>query len=482
MKLLQMAKIKKTMSAALLLLMLAPMPALAADKNAAAPADPVKEVLNLLEKNHVSAPTHDSLSASAIKGMVESLKDPYTVYFTKDEWKQFTNSLEQNYVGIGVRVGEDKEGILVVEVFADTPAAAVGLQRGDIITAVEGKPIAGEKLDDVIKKILGEEGTQVGLTVKRGDSSFDVKPTRKQVQIPVVTSHLFDGGVGYIQVTSFSSEADEQFASHMETLKKNGMKSLVIDLRDNPGGLLDTARGIAKLFVKEGTLIHTKDRDNADDPVPITNGTTQPFPVTMLVNENSASASEVLTGALQDYLQVHVVGTKTFGKGSVQNVFPLSNGGALKVTIEEYLTPKKRPVNQVGLTPDIPAEGDVPQLVTALRTAGLSGFKLDIDRRNISLNGFDLTDSFNVVQQNDRLYVPARVLAALVNAAVTWNDAAQSVEIASSAGSISYAVGSNTEDMIFQNGTTYVDVSRFAETFSQLKWSQSGGQISLSVG
>jgi len=220
MKTLPLAALKKTISAALILFMLSSFPALAAVQATAASGDQVNEVLNLLEKYHVSAPTKDSLSTAAIQGMVESLQDPYTVYFTKEDLKQFESGLEQNYVGIGVRVSEDSEGILVVEVFNGSPAELAGLKRGDIITAVEGQPVAGKKLEEVTKNIMGPEGTQVSLTVKRDNNTFEVTSTRKQVQIPVVTSHLFDNGVGYVKVTSFSSEADEKFAQSLETLKQ----------------------------------------------------------------------------------------------------------------------------------------------------------------------------------------------------------------------------------------------------------------------
>ncbi|TBL80188.1 S41 family peptidase [Paenibacillus thalictri] len=480
-KLTMASRLKKSVSAAIVLMMLTPFSAFAADANAtSSSADQVKEILDMLQQNHVSAPSADNLSTAAIKGMVDSLKDPYTVYFTKNEWQQFTDSLEQNYVGIGVRVGEDKDGILIVQVFGGSSAEAAGIKRGDIITKVEGAATAGKKLDDVISTILGTAGTEVNLTIKRGDSSFDVKTTRKQVQIPVVTSHMFANGVGYINVSSFSAEADELFASNLDTLKQQGLKTLLIDLRNNPGGLLDSALNISKLFIKEGVLIHTKDRDNVDDPVLIQGGATQPFPVVMLVDEYSASASEVLTGALQDYNHVKVVGTKTFGKGSVQSVYPLANGGALKVTIEEYLTPNMRKVNKVGLTPDIESQGEVPQLITALRTAGLTSFTLEQNRRNTSLNSYELNDSFNIVSQNGRTYIPSRVLAALVGADVSWNEADKSVVVA--AGDISAAFSTaESGDSLNQEGTSFIDVSKFADTFKQLKWSQDGGVLKLSV-
>jgi carboxyl-terminal processing protease len=468
-KLLQLSMVRKTLYAGLVLTMLSPLHAFAAEKSAGASAsERVSEVLELLEGSHVSAPSKDSLANAAIAGMVDSLKDPYTVYFSEEEWNQFEGSLEQHYVGIGVRVGEDKEGILIVEVFAGTPAEAAGLRRGDIIT-----------LDDVVKTILGPEGSTVNLTVKRDDSTFDIKPSRKQVQIPVVVSRMYDNGVGYMQLSSFSSDADESVTKHLDQLKSKGMTSLVFDLRNNGGGLLDSALNIAKLFIKEGVLIHTKDRDNVDDPVVIKNGTTQAFPLYILVNEYSASASEVLTGALQDYgVVAKVIGVNTFGKGSVQQVHPLKGGGALKITIEEYLTPNMRKVNKVGLQPDVQTEGDIPQLITALRVAGVQSFTIQANKRNISVNGADLSETFNFYNENGRAYVPSRVLAALTDASITWNAETETVDITAGSTTASFEVA-DQGDMINKAGVSYMDVSVFASLFPQLSWSMEGDVLTL---
>lgn len=220
---------------------------------------------------------------------------------------------------------------------------------------------------------MGEPGTEVKLQIVRDGATSELTVKRERIQVPVVIANRFQG-VGYVRILSFSSDADEMTALFLDGLQAPGeLKSLVVDLRDNPGGLLETAQQLARLFVKEGTLIHTKNRNNTDEPVTFSGGETQPFPVYFLVNGNSASASEVLTGALQDYKAITVIGTKTYGKGSVQEVVPLQSGGALKVTVEEYLTPKLRKVNGVGLEPDVKVEGgEVPELLTALRTAGLN--------------------------------------------------------------------------------------------------------------
>jgi carboxyl-terminal processing protease len=449
---------------------------LAADNTDAAR---IQEALDLIETNHVSAPTKKSLSDIAIQSMVASLNDPYTVYFSPDELKKFENSVENNYVGIGVRVSDLPEGVYIAEVF-DGPAQKAGMKIGDRIAAVDGASVAGMKVDDTVSKIVGPEGSKVSITVQRGEENLILQMTRETIKMPVVTHKIFDKGVGYLQVTGFSSDADEATTAQLAELKQQGITSLILDLRNNPGGLLDTALNMAKLFVKEGVLIHTKDKNNIDQPVKFSNGSTQPFPLYILVNEYSASASEVLTGALQDYNVVaKVIGMKTYGKGSVQTLFPLSNGGAMKITIEEYLTPNLRKVNKIGLTPDIEVDGEVPQLVTALHEAGISTISVASGKKGVAINDVAVADGFNVIRENGNVYVPSRLLSSMVGGSLTWNDAAKAIDVTAFGATHSYP--SSTGELLLRDGFGYVSVSHFAEGFSQLSWSDNSDQIVLTA-
>ncbi|NHN30770.1 S41 family peptidase [Paenibacillus agricola] len=439
----------------------------------------ILEALNLLENNHVSGPSKQNLSDAAIKAMVQSLGDPYTVYFTPEELKQFQGSVENNYVGIGIRVTEQPEGVYVMEVF-DGPAGKAGVKVGDRIIAVNGESVSGLPVDDMIKKILGPENSEVSVTVQRGEESLAMSMTRQQIQLPVVIHKRFDPGVGYLQVTTFSSEADEVFASQLAELKSQGINSLILDLRDNPGGLLDTAINMAKLFVKEGILIHTKDKDNVDEPVTFSNGTTQPFPLYILVNEYSASASEVLTGALQDYNAVtKVIGMKTYGKGSVQQVVPMSSGGAMKITIEEYLTPKLRKVNKVGISPDVEVDGELPQLVTALHEAGIAQLNVTASTTGITVNGIAVADGFKVIREDGQVYVPSRVLSSLLGGNISWNEDNQAIEVSAYSHIEAYSVASG--DLLLRDGFGYVNVDQFAKSYPQLSWTDNGQQLVLSA-
>ncbi|MGO4273834.1 S41 family peptidase, partial [Paenibacillus sp. TAF58] len=284
-------------------------------------------------------------------------------------------------------------------------------------------------------------------------------------------------GVGYIQITDFSSDADEDFGKQLTDLQAKGLKSLILDVRNNPGGLVDTAQNIAKHFVKDGVLIHTRDRNGVDDPVLITGGTELSIPVYILANENSASASEVLSGALQDYNVAKVIGMQTYGKGSVQQLYQLDKNSALKVTVEEYLTPNKRKVNKVGITPDIKVDGASAQLITALQTAGITDINVEISKHSVTYNGVEIGSGFGNFRENGKLYASTRGLAALIGATITWNDKTRMVDISDSKGTHSIPV--EADKLIIENGTSYVNVDLFDDYFPQLQVMDQGENVSI---
>ncbi|MDQ1909284.1 S41 family peptidase [Paenibacillus sp. GD4] len=459
------------------LLLSSPMALWAADAN----TDRMNEVKLLLEQAHVSAPAANVLAGKSIEEMIQALDDPYTQYFTPEELKGFENSVENNYVGIGVRISEDPAGIYIEDLFEDSPALKAGMKSGDIIVRVEDQSLVGKTTEEAMRLILGPENTKVNVTVLRNGQELKLQLTRKQIHIPPVSSGWFAPGVGYLSVSTFSSDADELMEKHLKELKSkgSGLTGLIVDLRNNGGGLLDTAVQMAKLFVEKGVLIHTRDRDNIDEKVEFSNGQKQPFPVFFLVNEYSASASEVLTGALQDYHAATVIGKKTYGKGSVQTVFDLQSGGALKVTVEEYLTPNLRKVNKVGLQPDQEVEGSVPQMITALRMAGVPRLEVSKTRENVYMNGVKVNDWFPVLREQGGIYVPSRVLAAVLGGKVSWDQERSAVEITTADGSLRYSPSG--EDWILREGTSFIDVRRFAEAFPSFQWSEEGSTVKFST-
>jgi len=444
------------------------------------PGTQLYEVLRILQQNHVSGTSEEKLVDSAIQGMIGSLNDPYTVFMNKEQYQQFNDSLEQHFVGIGIRLSADGEGVYIAAVIPNSPAEAAGLKADDYIAAVDG--MAADKLapDQLAEKIVGKAGSSVRLTVRRAGQTLDFKVVRQAIDLPVVTSRLFDGGTGYIALSSFSDQADEQFAARLNLLESKGIQSLIIDLRDNGGGILDTALNIARLFIKEGTLIHTKNRDGKDEPVTFSGGQTVPFTVTVLVNENSASASEVLAGALQDYQAARIVGTQTYGKGSVQTIYQLSGGAVLKVTIEEYLTPKLRTVNKIGIQPDVEVDGSLPQLITALRQGKAPDeLTLAIGKHDVLLNNAQFSEPVPVIRRNSDAYVPSRVVAALLGARVKWDGELQAVELSSPQGTESFAAADGS--LINVEGTAYLSLTRLQSRYSQLHGSDDGSRVSIHV-
>ncbi|WP_235960828.1 S41 family peptidase [Paenibacillus silvestris] len=435
------------------------------------------QVREIIGKLHVSGVTEAALAGQSIKQMIEGLKDPYTVFFSKEEYGQFSSSLENNYVGMGARIGIDEKGVYLSEVFAGSAAEIAGLQRDDYVRAIDGVPASTTSIDEVRNKIIGVEGSKVKVTAARGDKELTVELTRKGVNVPEVYSSSFTNGVGYIQITDFSSDADEDFDKQLAALQAKGLKSLILDVRNNPGGLVDTAQNIAKHFVKDGVLIHTRDRNGVDDPVLIQGGSELSIPVYILANENSASASEVLSGALQDYNVAKVIGMQTYGKGSVQQLYALDNDTALKVTIEEYLTPNKRKVNKVGITPDMKVDGPAAQFITALHTAGISDVQVDISNHYVKFNGVEITSGFGNFHENGKLFATSRGLAALVGATITWNETNHTVDISDSKGT--HAIPVEDDKLIIENGTSYVNVDLFAQYFPQLQVKDQGEQVSI---
>lgn len=467
----------KLAAMALAAMLLMPPAAFAAEPEGNGVSPAVGEVLDLLSRVHVSGTDRSALEASAIKGMVDSLGDPYTQYMSAAEWSQFESSLEQRYVGIGVRLEQDERGFLVIEVFAGSPAEAAGMRAGDYIVAADGKSYTGKSMNELTAAIMGTADTKVDVTYARDGDTKTVSLTRKPVTIQTVSGSKMDGGAGYIRIDSFSSDADELFASKLDELEKQGIASLIVDLRGNPGGLLDSAANIAKRFIKEGVLIHTSDRNHADDPIRLAGGSTVAYPVTVLVNENSASASEVLSGALQDYRAASIVGTVTYGKGSVQTIYPITGGGMLKVTIEEYLTPNMRKVNKVGIKPDVEVTGEIAQTIKALHLSGVPDVTIRQQAGGIVVNGTSFLERLSVIRDKGRIYVPSRALAALVDADIVWNGEKKAVSINAGGFSASYATGDDSGK--FVDGTMYVALDAFSYAFDNVTWSDDAGVLTL---
>ncbi|MGI5989630.1 MAG: S41 family peptidase [Lachnospiraceae bacterium] len=299
----------------------------------------------------------DSIDAIA-RAYVESYDDPYTVYYTAEEFSAFMQSSEGISYGIGVIVGKTDDGsLLITRVISGGPAEEAGLQAGDLITAVDGESILEEDIEATVQRIKGDDGTDVTLTIVRDGQTMDVTVTRGQYDIPLVSYGVLDGNIGYIYLAEFDASAEQQFLdAYQELTEVEGVSALVIDLRGNPGGLLNVDTDILDELLPDGDIVTVRDKAGNEEVVTGTNPNQIEIPLAVLVNGESASASELFAAAIQDYQVGVVVGTQTYGKGIAQTIKQFSDGSGVKYTIEKYFTPNGRDIHGTGVTPDIVVE------------------------------------------------------------------------------------------------------------------------------
>ena len=322
-----------------------------------------------LEKKYIGEINDEELIEGAVKGYVDALGDPYTTYYTKKEMKTIMEETNGNFVGIGVYMTKDleKNAILIIKPIENSPAEKAGILPGDLITKVDDVEYTGDKLEEASNKIRGEEGTKVKLEIYRNGETKTFELTRTKVVVSHVTTKVLNNDIGYIAISDFEGECASEFETKYKQLEKQGIKKLIIDIRNNGGGIVDEALKIANMLVdKDSTLLITKDKSDKEE---ITKATEKPIinmPTVVLVNGYSASASEILAGALKDNGKATLVGTKTYGKGIIQELHQLSDGSGLKITVSEYYTPNHNAIYKIGITPDVEIDlsEDVKQQTT----------------------------------------------------------------------------------------------------------------------
>lgn len=322
----------------------------------------MKGLKGLLDQNFLFDYDEDQIYEGSLKGMFANLGDPYTSYYTPDEFKKLMESLNGRYSGIGLSVQASKEGyIKAVSVFDNSPAKEAGIEPGDYITKVNGKGYGASQLEEAVAEIKGEPGTEVTLTILRTEEGktdskeFDIKVSRADVNVDTIDDDILeirDKKIGYIHIKAFDDITWQDFSDSYSKLMAQDIDGLVLDVRNNPGGALDVVINIADNFLDEGVIVTTKDK-NGKEVVEKSDASASDIPMVILQNENSASASEILAGAMKDRGRAKVIGTQSFGKGVVQKVFNLENGAGAKITISEYFTPNGTQINKVGVTPNI---------------------------------------------------------------------------------------------------------------------------------
>jgi len=294
----------------------------------------------------------------AIREMLSKLEDPYTRFMNPEEFQNMRIDTSGELTGVGITIAKDEETerLIVISPVEDTPAFKAGILAQDLIFKIDGKDTKGMDVNDAVKLIRGERGSQVTLTIDRKGKQSDYDIVRERIEIHPVRAHVRDteiGKVGYIRLTTFNEHAAKDMQKAIESQEKEGVVAYIMDLRSNPGGLLYSSINIARMWINEGTIVSTVDRKGVSDRESARNKALTEKPLVVLVNEGSASASEILSGALQDHKRGTLLGTKTFGKGLVQSVRPLGDGSGLAVTIAKYLTPSGRDINKQGIAPDV---------------------------------------------------------------------------------------------------------------------------------
>lgn len=322
-----------------------------------------------IDQNYLGEYSSDQIVDGAIKGMFSSLDDPYSVYMDADEFKQFTEANSGSFVGVGIVVSQNEDDMIeIVSPMEGTPGYKAGLKPGDRIIKVDGVEYSGSQLDVAVSNIKGEKGTKVKLTILRENpdgkqETLEKEIVRDKIEVESVKSGTIEDSIGYIRLSSFDETSYEDFKSHLDELKGKGIDSLVLDLRGNGGGSVSVCADIADELLGEGTVVYTEDKQGKREYIksgPEKLG----LPLAVIVDKSSASASEILTAAIQDMKAGTIVGTQTYGKGVIQVVNDLPDGSGFKLTISEYFSPKGRQINKKGITPDVVVE--LPETVESI--------------------------------------------------------------------------------------------------------------------
>ena len=313
------------------------------------------DTYNDIVNNYYDKVNKEELIDAGIKGMINYLDDPYATYFDGTSSTNFNQTLEGNYEGIGIEVTLDNSKVKITKVFADTPANKAGIKVGDYITKVNGESVEGKSLSDVVSLIKNAKNKEVEITITRDNQEKTMKVTRTTVDMPYTSSKVYEENgkkIGYLKIEMFSNNITKQVKKELESLKKKNIDKLVIDVRDNPGGYLTQVTEILSLFMtKKDVIYQLQTKNNKEKVYSTSSKATYNYPVVVLINENSASASEILASAFKETYNAEIVGVNSYGKGTVQKTGDLNNGDTIKYTVQKWLTPKGNWINEKGVTP-----------------------------------------------------------------------------------------------------------------------------------
>lgn len=339
----------------------------------------LKEVEEHIADSSLRKVSHDELFDGALRGMVRAVDDPYSEYLDPEQHQLLRDSLASHYSGVGIALKPEGDQLKVVSVLSETPASKAGIVPGDIVVSVDGEAVAGLAVDEVARQIQGTPGSRVTLSVRRGQGSLEITMTREKIEREVVEGRMVRNRLGHIRITLFNVGVAEKVRELVRSLAEKGARGFILDLRGNPGGDFEEGVNVASAFLDGGRVVSRRDRGSAEVTYDATGGVETRLPLVVMVDEGTASASEIVAGAIQDRGRGIVVGSPTFGKNAVQTVIPLSDGSALKLTTASFYTPSGKSIGEKGITPDVSVIEKDLQLARAQQIlGGLAG--LDIDR------------------------------------------------------------------------------------------------------
>ena len=312
---------------------------------------------SLINEEYLEEKEEDSLREGLYAGLMSGLNDPYSTYYTAEQYKELNTSNEGSYVGIGAVLQNDKDGgAKIVQLYEGGSGEQAGLKKGDVLKAIDGEDVTEKETSDIASMIRESDKDSVTLTIQRNEETKEIKVEIRDVEIQTVSHEMLDDETGYIRISEFSEVTSNQYKKAFEDLQDKGMKKLVVDLRDDPGGLLTAVCDVLRQILPEGLIVYTEDKNGKKEEEKCDGKSELAMPLAVLVNGGSASASEIFAGAVKDYGIGTIVGTTTYGKGVVQTIQPLSDGSAVKITIAKYFTPKGNDINKKGIAPDVEAE------------------------------------------------------------------------------------------------------------------------------
>ncbi|MBM7865442.1 PDZ domain-containing protein [Heliobacterium gestii] len=387
------------------------------------------EVRQLISEYYVDPPATEVFQKNTIPDTIKALGDKHSLYLDEKEFKDLLESVNMNYFGVGMVIAPGGDYPLVEKTFPNSPAEKAGIQSGDAIIQINGESTHDLSVDKLAGKVRGPEGTTVSLVLRPAASEEErtIELKRQRIDLPQVEGKMLEGTIGYIHLSTFGDRTGKEFKAAYEKLQGAGMKQLIIDLRGNGGGEVTAAEEVGDFLLPEGPLYHMAGRKLPKETFSTT-GKERPLPMAVLVDDGTASASELLSGALRDRAHATLIGTRTYGKGSVQTFFNIKSGGVLKLTIARYTTALDHPVDKVGLTPDQPVELEPLQLIRAkdvLSPPHPKQLRLTLDQKEASVSNDSLTLVNPPVIQDDRTYLPLRFLGEALGGTVEYREGDQ---------------------------------------------------------